>query len=331
MEAILPLTDLADIDQLLIPFARRTGGGPRPGEEEEEESGDELDDSMPYFPFGCIFPRRIVLSHGIPRMRVGGRDLNQAAFQYFFGETREIIKYRYNQPGMMPTAELQQIRPGNKTRRTATHVAQPGGDAVLFSLEEHGFSLPAPVVDEGSDMDVDDNDNANELSIDQHITQIFNQFIQDIFQKAPNAKGAANPSYCVLNRVARLGATEDLMKHKRLSEIWNAYQYKSASNEDFEAAFRHMFPPKDHVTGKTQGYRQCTYYLQWKQLCTTTGRNTTDVIRLEIKRRVMNLAWIPHACQDKLWPTSAHRNFTRVPPGPPKAAPRILVRGLPEM
>ena len=332
MEAVLPLTDDEDIDQLLIPFARRNGAGRRPGEEEEEESGDsdgDEEDSLPYFPFGAIFLRRIVLNRGIPRMRAGGRTLNDAAFQRLFGASREEIDHRYNQPGIMPTVHLQHIRPGNKSRRTNTHVAQPGGDPVLFSLAEHGYSLPPPVADEGSDMDVEENEE-NQRSIDEHLTQIFNQFIQDIFQKAPNSKGASKPSYCTLDRAARLAATEDLLKHKRLSELWNAYQYKSASTEDFEAAFNHMFPPRDHVTGKTQGYTQCTYYLQWKKLCSTAPPTTADVIHLAIKKRVLKLAWIPHACQDKLWPTSAHRNFTRVPPGPPNPAPRILIRGRPE-
>ena len=330
MLAVLPLTDDRNIDQLLIPFARRNGAGPRPGEEEEEESGEEGDDSMPYFPFGAIFLRRIVVNRGIPRMRWGGRILNAAAFKHIFGESHDMISHTYNQPGIMPSSELQQIRPGNKSRRTHTHIPPPGGDTVLFSLSEHGYSLPAPEVDYGSDMDQED-DNENRVPINERITQIFNQFIQDIFEKAPNAKGASNPSYCILNRAARLSAKEDLLKHRRLSELWCAYQYKSASNEDFDGAFKHMFPPREHVTGKTQGYRQCSYYLQWKQLCASTPPTTVDVIRLEIKKRVMKLTWIPHACQDKLWPTSAHGHFTRVPPGPPNAAPRILIRGMPEI
>ena len=332
MECVLPLLRDRDIDQLLIPFVPRHARHVlQPEEEEEGEEEENGTGLIPYFPFGAIFLWRIMLRPGTaPRMRESHLSLSEAAFKFIFGESLDMVRYTYNQPGIMPASELRQIRPGNKSKRTATHIPQAGGDPVLFSFSQHGYSLPPPVVDGGSDMD-EEEDNPNPTGIDEHITQIFNQFIQDIFEKAPNTKGASKPSYCILTRAARLAAKEELLQHKRLSEIWGAYQYKTASKQDLEYAFNHMFPPMNHVTGKTQGYRQCTYYLQWKEFCSTATAMTVNSVRQEIKKRVMKLAWIPHASQDKLWPTSYKSTFTRVPPGPPNPAPRILIRGVPEI
>jgi hypothetical protein len=61
MEAVLPLTDTDDSNQLIIAFHPR-----RRGEDQEEEKSDDDEDSdpaLPYHPYGIIFLCQIMLDN----------------------------------------------------------------------------------------------------------------------------------------------------------------------------------------------------------------------------------------------------------------------------
>jgi hypothetical protein len=327
MDAVLPLTDSEDPDHLIIAYHPRQAR-----DAEEEESGD--DDSspcVPYFPFGVIFLRRIVLKN-LPRMRAGGRSLTPAAFKYIFDATESMIEHNYYQVGIIPEDALAENRlVTNKSKRTPTFIPEPGTtQPILFHLAEHGHELPARPIDSGSDMDMD-NVEDNEEDIDTTITHLFRQFLIDIMNKVPNPRGVENPSYCTLDREERLSVTEDLFMNRQLAGVWRRCQYKSASSKDFIHAFHHLFPPLGHKTGKVQNYRQCRYYIKWKEICHTADEKTVNIIRLEIRKRVMKFAWLPHASQDKMWPTKHLTGFVHYPLGSDGAAPRILLRGRPEV
>ena len=347
MEAVLPLTDTNDPDQLIIAFhPRRRGEG-----QEEEESDDEEDSdpALPYHPYGVIFLRRIMLDN-VPRMRAGGGYLNPAAFRCIFGDTPEGVEHTYYTVGIIPASSLAGQRVvTNKSKRTPTfiiaeagpsrladradgaddmEVDQPANLAAstpLFNLAEKGLQLPPPAVDSGSDMEeLSEEQREPEKDIDQTITDLFRQFMTDMMVKVPNPRGSGNPSYCLLDRDARLRASEDLFKNGELSDIWRACQYKVGSREDFNLVLYHLFPPCEHKTGKVQNYRQCQYYIKWKTICATAKPNTVNTIHLAIKQRIDKFTWLPHACQDKMWPTKALNGFTRYPPDSKGPAPRIL-------
>ena len=330
MEAVLPLTDGRDPDQLVIAFhANRRGDG----QEEEESDGDDESPAVPYYPYGVIFLRRIMLEH-VPRMRAGGRSLTPVAFKYIFGATEDEIEHNYYRVGIIPPNAIAANRVvTNKAKRTPTYIPELGtAEPALFALAERGHRLPSPPVNSGSDLEDVDNNSEDEEGIDAAITQLFRQLLIDMMYKVPNPRGVGNPSYCLLNSDERLSVPEELYKNRKLSEIWRACQYKYASREDFELAFDHLFPPRGHQTGpKVQNYLQTRYYIKWKEICDTADPKTIDVIRLEIKKRVMKFDWIPHACQDKMWNTKHLKGFHRYPTGSNGPAPRILFRGRPEL
>jgi hypothetical protein len=333
MEAVLPITEGSDADADMLAFpprhARRAHTRFEEEEEEEEEEGMAV---VPYNPFGVIFLRSTKLDVTVPRMRAGGRSLSPSAFNFLFGATEDEIHHRYYSIGLVPPAEtLDNVRViTNKTRITPTFFnfsaeSQPA----LFNLAGKGYALPPPPKDDGSDAETESEDNPNN-DIDLDISQLWRQFLIDMAIKTPVARGAASPSYLKLSANARASVGEDFYQIVTLSDIWRSCQYKVASLDDWNTAFNHLFPPYDHKTSaKAQNYRQCKYYLKWKEICATADETTVAGIRRQLKKKMNTLVWIPHACQDKLWPTATNHKFTRLPPNSTGPAPRILIKRTP--
>ena len=327
MEAVLPITEASDADADMLAFPPRTRTGFEEEEEEEEEAA-----VIPYNPFGVVFLRCMKLNVTVPRMRAGGRFLSDSAFKFLFGATEEEVHYRYYSIGLIPPEATHKVRViTNKTRVTPTFVnfsdePQPA----LFHLAEKGYTLPPPPQDDGSDIETETEDDPNGNDIDFSISQMWRQFLIDMAVKTPVARGAASPSYLKLSADGRTSVGEDFYKIITLSDIWRACQYKVASREDWNLAFDHLFPPREHKTSaKAQNYRQCKYYIKWKEICVTADEATVAGIRHQIKKKMNKLVWIPHACQDKLWPTATKAKFTRLPPNSTGPAPRILVKQKP--
>ena len=152
-------------------------------------------------------------------------------------------------------------------------------------------------------------------------------------QKIPNRRGMNKPPYCVLSSATRHHGTETLFKNPCLPEVWNTCQYMWAENKHYWLAFNHLFPLQEHLMSpKVQNYLQCQYYMKWKQLCANSDALTVTKIRYEIKKRVFKLAWIPHACQDKIWSTKHINGFEQYPfdADVNASAPRILMKRDPE-
>jgi hypothetical protein len=327
MNAVLPVTDVQDPDQLTLMF---TSNGRQEDAEDEE---DEEDWGLPYNPYGAIFLRTIMLIQ-VPRMRARGPTLTSTAFKNLFGKTEEEIIHKYYRVGIVPLQAVSSIRTvTNKTRRTTTFFPLPGSiQPDLFKLSAKNLTLPPPAVDGGSDME--DDESADEgVGIDKTVTQLYCQFILDMINKSPNPKGVTKPSYCVLDHEARLSVKEDVFKSPRLADVWRACQYKVCGKSDFKLAFNHLFPPRGHLTSpKVQNYLQCQYYMKWKEICANADLNTVDEIRSEIRKRVFDLVWLPHATQDRMWSTKHLNGFSQYPATSDvtAAAPRILIRQRPE-
>jgi hypothetical protein len=330
MHAVLPNTDSDDVDDETFACVA-SGHGEREHEEEESDSEEEAP-SQPYNPFGVIFLRRIVPDVEVPRMRAGGRNLTIPAFKYIFGAMPEDIRLKYHKVGIVPAAKVPETRiVTNKTKYTPSYINTSGADEPnLFSLAENGYSLPPPVVDGGSDIEEEDDLDEAAGDIDAEVSQMWRQFLVDVAMKTPNPRGATSASYFTVTRDDRLSTGEELYKNDNLSDMWRECQYKLGSRDDWKCAFGHMFPPVGHQTSqRVQNYTQCKYYLKWKEICSTADAKSALAIRKQLWNKVYSLAWIPHACQDKLWPTSKANGFTRLPPQSTGPAPRILVKRRP--
>jgi hypothetical protein len=332
MESVLPLTDPEGADEELFacPISRRTE------DREDEESGSDGEAApRPYNAFGLVYLRRVVIDVDVPRMRSKGPFLTIPAFKYIFGASLEDIGLKYHNVGIVPREIASEQRiVTNKTKFTPTYINTSGQPNLnLFNLADKGISLPPAAADSGSDIEDEELEEVDETAgdIDAQISQMWRQFLLDVAMKTPNPRGVGSPSYFTVSRDDRLSLGEALYLNEKLSDMWRVCQYKVGSQEDWKTAFGHMFPPASSKTSRAvQNYTQCKYFLKWKEICATATPATVTAIRRELWKKVYSLAWIPQACQDKLWVTSQTTSgFTRLPPNSSGPAPRILVKRKP--
>ncbi|KAF9060069.1 hypothetical protein BDP27DRAFT_1430481 [Rhodocollybia butyracea] len=330
MRAVLPLTDAVDPDPETLLFK---GGYQATGGQDSDGDEDLLLD-VPYNPYGAIFPRRIILNFEVPRMARDTdtpRTLPPKSFEYLFKGSVGDIEYRFHPVGIIPRG-VQPVRRvvTNKTHRTRTFVESDTDprDVNLFNLGSKGLSLPLPLVDDGSDMEVDDEQTNTSPDIDFKVYRIYRQFLVDMALKSSTTKQGGGPSYMKLNEEERVRVTEDLYNNLKLSDMWNEVFWKVGTPASREQVFRHLFPPKGHETSpKAQNYPTSQYYRDWKALCATADEETVEKIRGAIRKKVLPLKWLPFAGSDRMWNTSQKpKGFTRLPPRTSGPAPHILCR-----
>jgi hypothetical protein len=102
---------------------------------------------------------------------------------------------------------------------------------------------------------------------------------------------------------------------------------KFGDENDFDTAFKHLWPKKGHILkSRVQNYPCCKYYVQWKRLIASAGKPLAHAMRMAIRKRFNKLVWIPRAHQERMWSTAQLNGFTRLPLGLSGPAPQILVR-----
>jgi hypothetical protein len=207
-------------------------------------------------------------------------------------------------------------------------------EADLFTLGARGHVLPPPTLDDGSDVEEWGTPPPELIpagqTIDHLLSIIWRQFIIDITRKSPNPRGITKPSYLILTEVQRQEATEAVYQNLVLSEIFRCVAYKNASQDQWQRAFKWLFPPSNFTTTTgIQNYPNCEYYKKWMGFI-GEPKNSKDLVkeaRRELWNRLGTLQWIPDAQQDKIWTTKVVGGYTNWPPsttGSP--APRILLK-----
>lgn len=325
MFAILPHAEFDEIGP-------NTAAYPLPGVEENDDDNSQLlSDTHPHNPFGAVFFRRLVLAPDttVPRMRKGP-GISSRAFKHLFHASQEIIEHKYFPIGLVASNDTPVSRiVTNKTALTPVYVNFTEEELpVIFHLAAEGHELPPPPVDNGSDQEeVLDSAQSN---IDTMLSQLWRQFLIDLAIKSPNPTDANVPSYCLTAADERLLVGEEYYQNRKLSNVWTACSYKIGTASEFETVFRNLFPPSKHQLGKSQNYKQCLYFRDYKKfVATTANADTVAAVRAELKKRFEKLFWIPHAQTDRIWATKVIRQFKRLPVGTSGPSPRILVRGKP--
>ena len=103
--------------------------------------------------------------------------------------------------------------------------------------------------------------------------------------------------------------------------------FKFADQNDWNTAFRHLWPRKGHILkGSAQNYWTCKYYLKWKHLIAAADAALANAMRKAIRKQFDKFLWIPRVSQDRMWDTGRVNNFTRLPLDSSGPAPQILVR-----
>jgi hypothetical protein len=331
MDAVLPLTDPNLVSKVVLAYptsaAARTEqdeDDTRPDEQEEE---DEQPNRVPHNPHGCIFLRHI-LSTQVPRFAAGGRALTPSAIKYWFGAYPDQLPATYRRTRRVEKHALVGQRVTTNKMLPPAYRAQ-GGEVDLFQLGDQGHVLPPLTLNPTPDDDRR-SPTPQERNLDGFLSLLWRQFAIDIVAKSPNPHGAGNPSYLRLSETQRQTVTEDLYRNLSLSQIFRSVAYKTGSQNDWERAFKWLFPERGFVmTAKIQNYRQCRYFNMWIDFLQddNNGDALVNDARQELRARLGTWQWLPDAQQDRMWTTKVHSGFTHWPPSnDPRNAPRILLQ-----
>lgn len=277
---------------------------------------------------GAIFLRPISYPPNILVPRLGyGMEVEDETLEYFFGMDIDSLNYKINPTGVAPAGAALTIgRSNNKFKKTPLFVPLTDDpQPPLFNLGFRGFTLPPP------ERPVPSADPPK--SIDETLTDIYQQFVVDLIQKSPNPRGSHNRSYCSIPSEDRASLSDVIFVNETLSDVWLACYYKPAQQSMWTTVFDHLWPRKNHrIPAKSQNYTQSRYYIDWRKLCAGLDDRTVEGLRAQVQVKIDAYYWIPHAGQDKIWYTKKEPGFIRLgvlmDPSYPerRAAPRILVR-----
>ncbi|RDB19057.1 hypothetical protein Hypma_014471 [Hypsizygus marmoreus] len=339
MDTVLPITEAEGVtrDVLAYNTAIRGDWEEEEEEEEEEDGGAVSHARVAYNPYGCVFLRRMQIGD-VPRLRYGGPALVGLAFKHWFsGMTIKEVELKYTKTGIIDKSAVANIRFTTNKGKMPMYVnwtEAPEPD--LFNLRARGHSLPPPAVDDGSDIEDREDPNPDEPkpTIDAFLSQLWRQFTIDLAGKSPNREGSSRASYFRLNVVQRRQGNDDIYKNLTFSEIFTGVAYRNAPASDWQRAFKWLFPPPGSTpTNSAQNYPSCPYYIKWLAFMAENENNPALVkdARDALWKRLRTWSWIPDAQQDKMWPTTGRKGFTRWPPGvkpdgKPEAAARVLLK-----
>ena len=319
-------------------------------ENDNETDSDSTNEEavVPVAPHGVVFllPLKVGIRHPVPRFQrvfrnTLGSMFSPAACQHIFGALAEDIGTKYFTKRSFREVNPERVR----NRRRITRPVTPPDDTPpppIFNLTARGLSLIEVPRDEGSDMEVDgeresdgsdagfDDNDSSHLNLDELLTKCWIQLLVDLTQTSPNHKAANRPSYCHLSEDARAKVNEKTYSDLHLSNYFRMCRWKRATHDDWNLAFKWLFPPLGLThTSRAQNYKSARYLTQWNDVkARTEDEQDFTRIRGEIKRKFDKLKWIPTATCDRIWKCSSNaKGYTAL--GGSGPSPLILVRRWP--
>jgi len=253
-------------------------------------------------------------------------------FRYIFSVDRDDVDIAYFRTQLVVPSNPDRV--ANRTHRTALRFVEEEEAPRIFNLAERGYQLPPPMRDEGSDAE-DDNEPQvfdDVLDIDMNLTTLWRQFLVDLTAKAPNRKGAGQPSYCVLTKIQRDRVNDATYQNLRLREYFAQCQFRIGSKSEWDEAFEKYWPLKGRVLiGNPQNLPSMNYYLNWLKWLSEIPDEQQFVItamRDDLRKLFYTLKWIPNIQSDRVWYTKedTHNLFQRFPDSQIRTGPRILIR-----
>lgn len=342
IRATLPHVARAEADHTILPFGKPSNDPDADSEAEAEtDSDNDRVATLPAYPYGLVFLRKIRIGEKFPVPRFASNAqsyLTDKSFHFFFGVDKDEICDTYLAPFKV-NAALNPTRVGNRTRNTPRwqDVAPVPIQEPIFSLARLGHCLNDIENDEGSDLEdeediipADPQPIAEENDIDIQLSHLWRQFLMDLAIKAPNMQGFASGSYCCLNPGQRRAVTEATYRDRKLSNFFNDCQWRIVSDKEWEVTFTRLFPPPGHVFPRgVQQYKTAQYQTLWISLKARMDTGTYDKVRSKLLARSKTLYWLPAAANDRIWSTRLDTLSSRPPGNPLALAPRVLVRGGP--
>jgi hypothetical protein len=341
MDAVLPHISRAGADPDILAYGR-------PSEDDDDSSHDDdstdseadqpprqrrrTSNTVPAMPYGLLFLRhiRVGSSYPVPRFdRDNNGRISISAFKFFFGMELEEVETEFFRKGLSRPPNPNRVP--NKAKRTLKYIPPDDEDRIDFNVSRRGVELMEVPLDHGSDLennshggdDLGINDDATD--IDTALTHLWRQFLLDLTAKAPNQKGAANPSYCKLSVEERHLVTDATYQNQVLSDYFLDCQWKIPSQKEWTMVFNRLWPAKlDHITA--QNYKQTTYFPSWIKRLDDLDERDIPTVRQALRERFDKLYWVPFAQSDRIWGTKYMQGFTKSSGvDRKKAAPQIFL------
>lgn len=226
-------------------------------------------------------------------------------------------------------------RPNKKTgQNVRTPLARPRTRAVVAEPEDepdetlaeatHNVEFRRPVYMAGEDIRARGQD-ADPASVDpaDNLTNIWKQFIRDVLELCPSAKGGE--SYSALSAEERDAVTEETYQSYELP--MRKAQIKVAQGDTWNKIFDRAFPGRGQkVPAKLQHYRGGTYWGKWELLKSRVTADGETALRAALRSKFDTLLWFPYGESDRMWSTKAFTGqYVRLPADSTGAAPQIAV------
>lgn len=296
-----------------------------PDEYVEEEHDDDFDNytgnTAPIlYRKGLYNIAGIVLGRGDSRIHFL-IEASDRSLAFMFGETTlAAIQCHFDRAVVAPKrtgASLTRI----PNKRLRTYEVRPDDynedERPNFSLAQAGVKTMPGRILAGRDVDYlhaanISLRNTDPRSVDEQVTTIWLQFVADLFNKAPNKKHDTEGSHLLLTVEQRLNATDALLKTTDLREIFANVQFKVVSIAHWDQyVFSRLFPSKtSRVPFKTQNYKNCVYWQNWRSLMTRMTDTNAYATRQRVQARFNTLSWVPSPDTDRIWQTKRDDRLT---------------------
>lgn len=241
--------------------------------------------------------------------------------------------------GRLPNPE----RTKNRKRKTrdVDDIREPDNQRLRLDTEVRGIRFKRPVRLAGRDVDLHvlngdevreldggGNHEQDELTINQRIAKIYEQFFLDIVEEAPNPKSARDGSY--LSIPARMRselARPELLQTADLP--FTKAQYCVCTDDQWTMHFDRLFP-ETIENAKRQNFGRCTYYTKYVDFARIITKKSLSRARRVLKAEFDKLAWVPYTRTDRLWSSGKMQGaaWEMLPRGANRGGPAIAINPL---
>ncbi|KAG1765186.1 hypothetical protein EV702DRAFT_981663, partial [Suillus placidus] len=141
--------------------------------------------------------------------------------------------------------------------------------------------------------------------VGQHAGKIFEQFIFDVIEQAPNRKSKREGSYLTIPVCRHIDlAQPELLQVLELP--FDQAQYCICTPEQWKMHFDRIFPPSLKEAGTSgQNFPSCSYYKSYLALAIDVGDKPLGKVRVVLRVEFDKLAWVPWTLVDRMWGTGA--------------------------
>jgi hypothetical protein len=273
-----------------------------------EVEGTE-EDGLLRNPLGCIFPSSFIADQNlvdIPQFGLAGMRPPHSVFEKLFGKSLATIQTMLQANEMRERTELREATAADRTGRFVNQVKHKETRLRRTIVEEETVVVaPLPRID-AADRDGDEEDDigigpvmeddagqrgvglvANPIGqgvdlgdVGGVVTDILARAYMDLLMCAPNTKSHGTACKLVLHE--RQSASPSVFRDVNLANVWNRCITREVEQEEWNAAFRRLFPT-DPVPSPAQNYSNCPYYARWSDLMYISSQEARTHIQHAVK------------------------------------------------